>query len=156
MGSSPSAYIQRESARRDTTIYVIKTTPEQDKAAVDALFKEDEKGGIGVREDNCSTRSNAALDAAGIPKSTGNPPAIIPGPVPGQQLPTPFGVSPNIPGTAGVRAGQLPADKVTKISIPKGSSVVPDAVKQFEPKHPHPDPRLPKKENESPQQRKSS
>jgi hypothetical protein len=138
LGSSPSAYIEREAPKRDTTLYVIKTTPAQDKAAVDALLKQDEKGGIGVTSDNCSSRSNCALDAVGVPNAPGtvNPAG-----------PTVYPANPGMPGTAGKRADQLPKDKVTRIEVPKGSTTVPAEVKQFEPKTPNPDPRLPKKEN---------
>ena len=71
--------------------------------------------------DNCSTRANAMLDAAGIPQAQGpvNPayPAAMPGP------------DPAIPGAAGQRAQQLgdntskldPPGQVQTIQIPKGS-----------------------------------
>jgi hypothetical protein len=71
LGSSLTDYVQREAPRRDTTITIIKTTPEQDKAAVDAALKQDDKGAINKYPDNCAARSNAILDAAGIPATSG-------------------------------------------------------------------------------------
>ena len=80
-------------------MYVIKTTPEQDKAAVDAGLKEDQKGSINTYPDNCSARSNTMLDAAGVPQAPGpvNPygPMEMPGP------------DRSVPGTAGARAEHM-------------------------------------------------
>jgi RHS repeat-associated protein len=42
LGSSLTDYVKREAPRRDTTITIIKTTPAQDKAAVDAALKQDD------------------------------------------------------------------------------------------------------------------
>jgi RHS repeat-associated protein len=149
LGSSLIDYVNREATRRTTTIYIIKTTPEQDKAAVEALLKQDAKGGIGKYPDNCSARSNCGLDAAGVPQapremdpagSTGKPPEDR-----------------SMPGTAGKRATGMPKDKVDVITVPKGSKTIPvDKLRQFEPTKPHRDPRLPKRENKKPQDPNSS
>ncbi len=95
-----------------------------------------------IYPDNCANRANSALDAAGIPNAPGfvNPAG-----------PTVYPADKAMPGTAGRRAEELPKDQVTKIEIQKGSTTVPDPVKQFEPKTPNPDPRLPKKENSNQQ-----
>ena len=152
LGSSTTDYLSQQSSRRDTTVYVIKTTPEQDKAAVNAALQQDQKGTVNVYPDNCSTRANAMLDAAGIPQAQGpvNPayPAAMPGP------------DPAIPGAAGQRAQQLgdntskldPPGQVQTIQIPKGSSV-PDSLKQFNP-GPNQNPQLPKPENKTPVENK--
>jgi RHS repeat-associated protein len=111
LGSSASDYVSKQSSNRDSTITIIKTTPEQDAAA-----------------DNCSSRTNGALDAAGIP-GLSIPVAIPATPAtPGGlvNLPAPT----NIPGTAGARAA---AAGGTTITVPKGSTTVPQQVKQFDP-----------------------
>jgi hypothetical protein len=125
---------------------VIKTTPEQDKAAVNAALQQDKKGTVNIYPDNCSSRSNVILDAAGIPAAHGpvNPagPMEMPGP------------DPAIPGAAGQRADQmeqnklLPPGTVQTIQIPKGSNV-PDSLKKFNP-GPSQNPQLPKPENKNP------
>lgn len=67
-GTSLDAYLQREAGRRDTTVYIIHTTA-QDAAALAYLNSQIGKPLSGVLKDNCSTRSNKALDAAGIESS---------------------------------------------------------------------------------------
>jgi len=129
LGSSTTDYLQGQASRRDQTVTVIKTTPEQDQAAYDALMKQNDKGGINVYPDNCSARSNAALDAAGVP--TGGPDMTKPG----QQSPLPVvpqNPDPSMPGTAGKRAEGVPGSQTTV--IPKGSKDIPGNLNQFNPK----------------------
>jgi RHS repeat-associated protein len=134
LGSSLTDYLSREAPRRDTAITIIKTTPEQDKAALDALMMQDSKGAINLYPDNCSARSNAALDAAGVPQAPGtvNPanPSVIP-------------ADNSMPGTAGKRGSQLPKDQVKVIQIPKNSTIIPDKFNEFNPGE-NQDKRLPK------------
>jgi RHS repeat-associated protein len=66
-GSSLVDYLIRESSRRDTTVYIIPTTPEQDAAAFASLMQPSHAKSLGWVFDNCASRSNAALDAADIP-----------------------------------------------------------------------------------------
>ena len=71
-GGSLIDYLRREAPRRNTTIHVIKTTPAQDAAALAYLRKYPDTTLPGdfwsvYFSDNCSTRSNRALDAAGVP-----------------------------------------------------------------------------------------
>lgn len=113
-------YIIRELPRRDTTIFIIKTTEAQDNAAAGML---DAIAGSGktltrddIASDNCSTRVNKALDAAGI-----------------EGIP----ISSVFPGTAGVRAVSDPAvgmfTQVTEIT--KNSNLTKtdlDKIKPFE------------------------
>ena len=150
LGSSTTDYLSQQSSRRDTTVYVIKTTPEQDKAAVNAALKQDEKGTVNVYPDNCTGRANAVLDAAGIPQAHGpvNPagPMEMPGP------------DKSIPGSAGERAQQMQGNKlldpgtVQTIPIPKGSAP-PASLNQFNP-GPNQNPQLPKPENKKPVENK--
>ncbi len=158
LGSSTSDYILRESPRRDTTLYIIQTSAEEDRAVVEMLLKQDEeKGSIGRYPDNCSGRSNSALDAIGVPPAVGAPSMTIGVPMGGpSEFPSAMPVpqleykDPSLPGTAGARAAQLPKEKVTVITVPKGSTTIPEAVKPFDPLSPHPDPRLPRTENKKP------
>jgi RHS repeat-associated protein len=125
LGSSTTGFLQMESGRRDQRITIIKTTPEQDAAAAKALTKQNEKGDINKYPDNCSARSNAGLDAAGIPQVGPDQTKI------GQQSPLAIspGADPSIPGTAGARAE---AAGGKSFEIPKGGAV-PDSMKQFNP-----------------------
>jgi hypothetical protein len=114
-GSSTAAYLKREAPRRESTVFILKTTPAQDKAAADYLRSQPEKLG-GVVLDNCATRTNRALDAANIPQ-----PAIVDdGALPAN----------NMPGWAGYRAASAGA---TQVVIPKGSKSIPGSLDQFEP-----------------------
>jgi RHS repeat-associated protein len=141
LGSSLAEYVTREAPRRDTTITIIKTTPEQDKAAVEALLKQDEKGGVQDYPDNCARRANAGLDAAGVPAA---PEVALP-----SEAPVMVPADTGMPGTAGKRAGvaQAQGQQVETVKIPKGSTTVPQQLQQFEPTTPSKDPRLPKPEN---------
>ena len=122
IGGSLKDYLFRELPRRGTKIYIIKTSPEQDRQIVDALKAMDNEPplaeGLGILADNCSVRSNRALDAGGIPRH-----ADRRGSVP-----------PSVPGTSGERAidaGALVMD------FPKNSNVLMSelrALRGFEPK----------------------
>lgn len=112
-GSGVAAYLLRESARRNTIVYVIKTSPAQDAAALAYLRQNFDKP-LGIARNNCSTRSNEALDAAAIPDF--------------RNLPVPFVY--DIPGTAGARALGAGAPAY---NVPQGSAFVPIALGQFEP-----------------------
>lgn len=75
LGSSVNDYLHKQIAVRDNFVFRIRTTPEQDKAALDYLKgQKDDVGKI----DNCAARTSNALSAAGInassmfPKSLGN------------------------------------------------------------------------------------
>lgn len=113
-GSSLAEYIRRELPKRDTRIYVIKTTCEQDRAAMQALWNYGDRPLGGVTSDNCSTRSNVALDAAKIGHGW-------------------VALNPNIPGSAGGRAESAGA---TVYDLPQSSNILLTdlmALKQFEP-----------------------
>jgi RHS repeat-associated protein len=142
LGSSTTDYLARETGRRDQTVTAIKTTPERDHAAVEALMKEDAKGGITKVQDNCASRSNAALDAAGIPRGDiSNPMTPISTP------------DPSLPGTAGARAQATPGSQTT--TIPKGSTSIPAGLNQFNP-GPNQNTQLPKPETKTPNGNSSS
>jgi RHS repeat-associated protein len=69
IGGSFEEYLAREVPRRNTIIWVIKTTPEQDAAAEAAARKMNNWSPLTawwLWWDNCSYRSNSILDAAGI------------------------------------------------------------------------------------------
>jgi RHS repeat-associated protein len=114
-GSSLAAYLTRQAPNRHTRVHIIKTTPEQDAAAVAVLY------GFGARPlgkvhiDNCSSRINAALDAAKISQG------LL------YRIPC---SSPLIPGSAGCRATFA---GMTPVGIPQGASRLPSGLEQFEP-----------------------
>jgi RHS repeat-associated protein len=121
LGGGVKDYILRELPRRNTTIVIIKTTAEQDAAAAKSM--EDQAASKpmltrgGILTDNCTTRVNEALDAAG-----GITTPIEPG-------------SPAVPGSAGFRAAGSGLSP-TFIQIPQGSNLTEadrQAIQQFEP-----------------------
>lgn len=130
LGGSTTDFLSNQSGRRDQTITIIKTTPEQDAAAATALMKQDAKGPINLYPDNCASRSNAALDAAGVPQKTYSTPVDD---IPAQDT--------SMPGTTGARAQATPGAQT--IVIPKGGSV-PGQMQQFNPAQ---GARLPKPQN---------
>jgi hypothetical protein len=109
LGGGMQDYIDREASRRNTTITIIKTTPEQDAAIEKSMMdqaRDKPKLDSGIKitvADNCSTRVNEALDAAGGINSPMEPPL------------------PNIPGSAGFRAAGSGLQPEI-IRIPQGSS----------------------------------
>ncbi|MGH7868448.1 MAG: RHS repeat-associated core domain-containing protein, partial [Candidatus Dormibacteraceae bacterium] len=118
-GSSVSAYLLREAQRRDTTVYILKTSPELDAAILQFESRYPNTTLPGdfwdiAAADNCSVRSNGALDAAKIPYPIYN----------GSSIP------PSLPGSAGYRALAAGA---TPIRIPQGTTSVPPELRQFEP-----------------------
>jgi RHS repeat-associated protein len=104
IGGSPEDYFAREASRRNTTIWVIRTSPEQDQQAFQQALDIDYFGSPldrgGLLFDNCSIRSHRILDAAGIPNNNWLPDFI--------------------PGTVGGRAYDFGA---TAYFIPQGPSV---------------------------------
>jgi uncharacterized protein RhaS with RHS repeats len=65
LGMSTTQFLQQQSASRDLSLTVIKTTPEQDAAALKYLKAHPDEMGI-TKLDNCATRSEGAMKAAGI------------------------------------------------------------------------------------------
>jgi RHS repeat-associated protein len=125
LGSSLAAYLLREAPRRNSVVYVIKTNSKQDAAAL-AYLTQGFPQPLGKIWDNCSSRSNAALDAAGITRLIADPKftALAVGGMPMQGLT-------NQPGTAGLRAATAGA---VSFQIPKGSTFVPLDLQPFEPR----------------------
>jgi hypothetical protein len=122
-GSSLSDYVRREVDRRDTTIYILPTTPQQDAAVLAYLQRYPNtslpSGWFNTLfADNCSVRSNEALDAAGTPQ---NLLLVTPG---GEAF-----MPPSLPASAGLRAQMAGA---SVIKIPRGSQHYPPALRQFE------------------------
>lgn len=65
LGMSTTQFLQQQAAARDLTLTVIKTTPTQDAAALEYLKAHPDEMGI-TKVDNCATRSEGAMKAAGI------------------------------------------------------------------------------------------
>jgi hypothetical protein len=123
-GSSLKEYLHREAPRRDTKVYVIKITPEQDAAVLKYLggFPKMTLPGDWLSilfQDNCSVRSNGALDAAGVPNPTSIDPLRYGAPL----------LTPSHPGSSGYRAR---AANATIYSMPRGSTSTPPVLEQFE------------------------
>ncbi len=78
-------YIDREGPRRNTTLIIVKTTPEQDAAIEKSLVEQARdkpklESGIKITiADNCSVRVNEALDAAGFSTPVQPPHPAVPG-----------------------------------------------------------------------------
>jgi RHS repeat-associated protein len=123
-GSSLRDYLLREAPRRDTNVNVIKTTPEQDAAALAYLQKFPNTTLPGdllsiIASDNCAVRTNGALDAGGIPYPRLFDPAT------GADI-TPLPSSPVSPEWRARSAG------APTIRIPRGSTSIPPGLEQFE------------------------
>jgi hypothetical protein len=128
LGSSCTNYIKDQARRRNSIVRIIHTTPAQDAAALAYLrsFKNSKLPQVsdpwGDLEDNCSTRVNNALDAAGIPMvDPAGQPLIFP-----WQEPAPR----NLPGTAGKRAAAAGAPPYL---IPQGNPGLPTNLSPFDP-----------------------
>jgi RHS repeat-associated protein len=126
LGGNVSTYLDRETKRRDTWLYIIKTSPDQD-AAIERKLREIAANEnqlsptLSLAFDNCSVRSNKGLDAGGVPDN-------FPGwPTPGNTTPS------NIPGSSGDRARHAPGFIGSRY-IPKGAEWQPSIVGQFMPK----------------------
>lgn len=117
LGQSLSDYMADQSKNRSSNIYVIPTTPDQDARALAMLqgFAGSNMGPIVM--DNCSTRSNSALTAAGI-----------------QDLPMSIRIDslfqPQWPAYVAIRAMFAGA---ARYSIPQGTMSLPSALNQFNP-----------------------
>jgi RHS repeat-associated protein len=121
LGGGVKDYLLRELPRRSTTIVIIKTTAEQNAAAAKSM--EDQAASkrmltqAGILSDNCTSRANTALSAAGIPITL--------------EPPTPLA----IPGSAGVR-GIENGNSPTVLNVPQNSNLTEadrQAIQQFEP-----------------------
>ncbi len=119
-GSSLHDFLRIQAPDRDTTVYIIKTSIAQDAAALAYLrsYRDSTLTGGAFRSffvDNCSTRSNRALDAASIstfPEDFLGGPSVM-----------------NMPGTSGMRAQQSGAQGYF---IARGATAFPSQLRQFE------------------------
>jgi RHS repeat-associated protein len=106
IGGPVSDYLSREASRRNSKLYIIPTTPEQDDAAfrraADIDYFRPPLNVTTIIGDNCSLRSNQILDAAGIPNNNWFFPDTY-------------------PGTAGSRAEDVGA---TPFLIPHGNPII--------------------------------
>jgi RHS repeat-associated protein len=117
LGSSLASFLLNQATYRNSTALVIKTSPSQDAEAAASLRGQPQKMGP-MLLDNCSTRSNEALDAARIPQSS----------IPMDTNSLFAGGS--LPGSAELRAAEAGA---TAYNIPEGSTSIPPQLGQFEP-----------------------
>ena len=125
MGADLSAYLYRETQRRNTRLYIIETSPDQD-AAIENKLREIAANEPRLEQnwslalDNCSTRSNRGLDAGGILPTLGI--GITSG---GRAI---SDTASHVPGSAGFRVshGYGPS-----ISIPQGATWQPRSLTEF-------------------------
>jgi RHS repeat-associated protein len=122
-GMSLSTFLLSQATYRNSTVFVIHTTPAQDAAALASLTGQPHHMGP-ASQDNCSTRSNQALDAAGIPPLDMPMSPDIP------SITAPLEEGGILPGSAGGRALQAGA---SVYNIPEGSTSIPGTLGQFEP-----------------------
>ena len=108
LGSNVTDYLTSQATYRDTTVYVLKTTPEQEMKMRDEILKYRStplpnplKDPWGALHDTCATRTQNALEAGGI-----------------NSFFTPF-TSPFPAGTNSI-AGQ---NATSRINIPKGGPI---------------------------------
>jgi hypothetical protein len=118
-GSSVSEYLNSEARRRDSTLYIIPTTPEQEQAILDCLRSF--TTAPDMYPDNCADRTNRCLAAGDVPLIAGGGRL---GPIP----PGPF------PGDLEAAMNRLARQgRAASIAVPKGSSA-PAVILQFNPK----------------------
>src|SRR5262249_28611274 len=115
LGMSALDFIKNQSSARNLTLTVIKTTPEQDAAALKYLNAHSNESGTGVF-DNCAVRSLGALSETGVVSvpdfSIAGSAIIIPSDISGMAM--------SIPGA-------------TTITIPQGGPIPTNLINQFNP-----------------------
>jgi RHS repeat-associated protein len=125
MGGNLTEYLYRETQRRNTQLYLIKTSPAED-AAIERTLREIASNrhklaeNLGLAFDNCSSRSNRALDAGGIFPGWGTIGAT------GGNTTALFN---RVPGSAGFRASKAGSGRT--VFIPQGAKWQPTILKEF-------------------------
>jgi uncharacterized protein RhaS with RHS repeats len=120
-GTDLDAYLNGQIPRRNSKVYVIPTTPEQDAAALDA-FKKSKQKPYSWYKHNCANVVNDALDAAKIPYPDWKP-----------ALPTdpPPVYWPEDPNQTALRAQGAPNS--VEHNFPKNTPIPPDIATKFKP-----------------------
>jgi RHS repeat-associated protein len=123
-GSSLTDFLKKQASYRDSTVYILNTTPEQEKAMMDYLKKQNPN--IQKYPDNCAHRSAEALKAGGAAPSdlTRMPHSDS------------FDLGENVNGDWPSLIGEtLQNDPgVLQISVPKGTTLPPNFLTGFNPK----------------------
>lgn len=109
-GSSFTDYIKDQASYRDSTAYIINTTPEEEAKIIDA-FKARNKSGHNARSNNCAHQVSDALKEAGVIDRV-----------------TPFPGRLHSPMKEGVKRGEVSAHKV-----PKGTTALLEIFDVFNP-----------------------
>jgi RHS repeat-associated protein len=125
-GSSLTSYLNRELNRRNTKVFVIKTTSEEDMNVLKAV-KASMKKPYSMFRHNCATVVNHALDAIGVSSPCDNAMSIS-----GDAPPVYYGFDPS---ATALRA--MNAKDVQKYDVPMNTSISEatlDALGQFEEK----------------------
>lgn len=113
LGMSVSDFLNSQSATRNLTLTLIKTTPAQDAAVLQYLNEYPDQKGVG-KLDNCASRTLGALDAGGV-----NLPASA--------------VGPAIPLPIDVGFFSTLVSGATTINVPRGGTIPANFINQFNP-----------------------
>jgi len=123
IGANLTDFLNRQATYRDSTVYILNTTPEQEKAINDYLRKQKGKP-INKYPDNCATRTSDALKAGGAA-----PPGLT-------QMPhsDSFDLGENVNGNwpSGIRDA-LNELGTLKIPVPQGTTLPPNFLTGFNP-----------------------
>ena len=126
-GSSFTDFLNNQAKYRDGTVYILNTTPEQEKAMIDYLEKvKQERPKLGRYPDNCAHRTTEALKAGGAA------PAGLTRMPHGDSFDLGKNVNGNWPSGIGDALNQEP--DILKISVPKGTKLPPNYLIGFNPK----------------------
>ena len=124
-GSSFTDFLNNQATYRNSTLYVLNTTPQQEQAMIDYLKSQEGKP-LQKYPDNCANRTTSALSAGGLDLTQTVPAA------PSVAIPMEIPINGSFPADIG-SALDLNSD-VLQISIPKGTTLSPNFLTGFNPK----------------------
>jgi RHS repeat-associated protein len=123
LGSSTTEYLAREAARRDSSVFLLDTTPAQEEAIASYLQQFHDPNGVEKYPDNCVNRTATPLELAGLkltdPSKVGLP-----------MQPTVDRFPASLAGAMSVLEGQ---GKASRIDISKGDEI-PGVLRLFNPR----------------------
>ncbi len=122
-GSSLTDFLNTQATYRNSTVYVLNTTPAQEAAILNYLKNQNPH--IQTYPDNCANRTTSALAAAGINLTQWVPAAPTVG------IPVEVPINGSLPYEIG---GALENMNLFKISVPKGTILPPKFLTGFNPK----------------------
>jgi RHS repeat-associated protein len=124
LGSAFTDFLNNQAKYRDGTVYILNTTPEQEKAMADYLKKvKQDRPKLGRYPDNCAHRTTGALSAGGIDLTQ----ISLASPI-GMPIAVPID---NFPSDIALALRSMHA---LQISVPKGGTLPPKFLTGFNPK----------------------